>query len=162
MSSSGAGTAGAAKDATTRIVNEGNTSTPIGCSILATTAAGTAAHHAGGGGAGLKYEFVFNSATASSARCGEQATLRIGSATSFVNTTIELTLAAGAGAGAGAGAAMRTGSGVRPTGNGQTATITMAGPAASWFGVGFGGVGMKGTYAIIVSGNGDVVSESAS
>lgn len=38
----------------------------------------------------------------------------------------------------------------------DTATITLAGPSAVWFGVGFGASNMDGTYAIIVDGTGRV------
>lgn len=37
-------------------------------------------------------------------------------------------------------------------------TITVSGPAAAWFGVGFGATAMKNTYAVIVSGQGTDVS----
>ena len=130
-SSGGSSGAAAAKHAATKIVNEVNTSTPAGCSILAVPHSKT-------------LEIVFNSAVKEGARasaeCGEQAALKVGSVTSFVNTTIQLNVAAAASSSS-SSASLAT-----------AATITMVGPAASWFGVGFGGVGMKGTYAIVVDG----------
>ena len=131
-SSGGSSGAAAAKHAATKIVNEVNTSTPAGCSILAVPHSKT-------------LEIVFNSAVKEGARasaeCGEQAALKVGSVTSFVNTTIQLNVAAAAASSSSSSASLAT-----------AATITMVGPAASWFGVGFGGVGMKGTYAIVVDG----------
>jgi hypothetical protein len=46
----------------------------------------------------------------------------------------------------------------KPSCNGL-ATITMVGPADVWFGAGFGGSGMKGTYAITIGTAADTVHE---
>lgn len=110
----------------TKIVNEANTAAPTGCSITALSAG--------------KFEVVFNLGKDSAAQCGRHAAVKLGSAASFVNTTVELNFSA---------------SRATPA----VATITLRGPAKNWFGVGFGADSMKNTYAIIVDGGTGAVSE---
>lgn len=79
-------------------------------------------------------EILFNTAAVSNVSCGSQVARMSGSSTapSLITVRVSHDLRA------------------------STTTITLVGPAAVWYGVGFGLSVMKGSWAVIVEGNGTV------
>jgi len=82
-----------------------------------------------------RLEITFNTA-ANPSRCGDKLAMRIAEVNSFVNTSIAIDPAA------------------------STVKLTLSGPASVWFAVGYGGVVMKGTYAVVVDGSGHVTERA--
>lgn len=83
----------------------------------------------------LKVLVYFNILSGSSTACGAGAQAVAGAADSLVHVTVAL-----------------------DTIN-DTATITLAGPSAAWYGVGFGSSDMENTWAVVVDGTGAVTGE---
>lgn len=127
-----------------------NNAVPAGCSVMS-------AMHASASGTAIAATAVFNSNNESSACCGISSTSEVSGIVAALQgkVSMKLRISGGGGGGGGRGEGEEEGDGANSS---SLVTVTLSGPATTWFGVGFNAMLMSDNpYAIIADGHGGIM-----